>query len=213
MKESDRHIRVQVNRIVYTGNGDTFNCEYLYHVFGNGDVLMDVKVKPGDNLPETLPKMGMNIKLPEKFNQFSWYGRGPGETYPKRKTAARVGVYSETVEEQYYPFIVPQKHGNKTDTRWVTLSNRKGLGLMVSGEPTFNVSASRYSSENLTKADRTYKLKPAEHIILDVDHDISGTDARYHRVKTKDYQYSVIFRPFSVTEDSPFELHKRKIKY
>ena len=60
------------------------------------------------------------------YEQFTWYGRGPHETYMDRKEGAQVGVYRGTVDEQFVPYVVPEENGNKTDVRWVTLTNTDG---------------------------------------------------------------------------------------
>jgi hypothetical protein len=177
---------------------------------GSGDMKIDVQVTPQGDLPETLPKMGVNMQLKDDYNHFSWYGRGPVETYPKRKTAARMGVWSGSVQDQYYPFIVPQEHGNKSDVRWSSLTDRTGTGLFVKGTSCYNVSVSPYDSENLTRADYTHELKEQDHVNLDLDHNISGVDARYYRVENKPYEFSFVLRPFSTQEHSPSELNKRR---
>ena len=40
-------------------------------------------------------------------------------------------LYESNVKDQYYPYIRPQENGNKTDVRWVALSNNNGNGLLV----------------------------------------------------------------------------------
>jgi beta-galactosidase/beta-glucuronidase len=211
-EQQDRKVRLKVLTRVNTKGNGYFDCQYIYRIFGSGDILLNVKITPGENLPETFPKVGITMQLPKAYNRFSWYGRGPIESYPKRKTGAKIGVYSGTVEEQYFPFIVPQEHGNKTDTRWVTLTNNEGTGLLVAGRPHINASVSRFSDENIQKAAYTHQLIPKDHVILDIDKDISGVDARYYRVKNKTHSYSLLIRPFSTLQSSPFELSNRQMQ-
>jgi beta-galactosidase/beta-glucuronidase len=207
---SDRSVTLQVEEIASTPHRGHFECIYKYTIMGSGDMKMDVQVTPQGDLPETLPKMGVNMQLKDSYDHFSWYGRGPAETYPKRKTAARMGVWSGSVQDQYYPFIVPQEHGNKSDVRWSSLTDRNGNGLFVTGTSCYNVSVSRYDSDNLTKANYTHELKEQDHVNLDLDHDISGVDARYYRVENKPYEFSFVLRPFSTQDHSPSELNKRR---
>lgn len=99
----------------------------------------------------------------------TWHGRGPWDNYPDRKVSAIVGVYASTVSEQYVPYIMPQEHGHKTDVRWLTLTDTRGRGLRVSGDPLISFSASHFTKEDLFAAQHTYDLKPREEIILSLD--------------------------------------------
>jgi len=77
-----------------------------------------------------------------------WYGRGPHESYWDRKTGAAVGVYSAEVTDLYYPYIRPQENGNRTDVRWVALTNDDGTGLLAVGRPLLNFSAHHFTIDD-----------------------------------------------------------------
>ena len=87
-----------------------------------------------------LPRIGLQLHLPEGYEQLTWYGRGPHETYVDRNEGAQVGVYRSTVDEQFVPYVVPQENGNKTDVRWVTLTNTDGMGIHASADRLLEVS-------------------------------------------------------------------------
>ena len=67
-------------------------------------------------------------------------GRGPFENYRDRKSAANVGLYSNTVADHYVPYVRPQENGYKTDTRWFSLSDDNNQGLLVEAEKTLGFS-------------------------------------------------------------------------
>jgi hypothetical protein len=150
-----------------------FDCDYVYTILGNGEVLVDTHVLPGEGLP-FLPRIGLQIRLPGGFEQFTWYGRGPYENYVDRKEGARVGVYRGTVDEQFVPYIVPEENGNKTEVRWVTLTNPDGFGLRASADRLLEVSAHHYTPEDLTVARHPHELIHREEIILHLDFGQSG---------------------------------------
>lgn len=79
----------------------------------------------------------------------TWSGRGPYENYIDRNTSSYVGLYSGTVAEQYFPYDRPQENGNKTDVRWMSLTDNSGLGLMAIGEPYISTSAYMFPTEDL----------------------------------------------------------------
>jgi beta-galactosidase len=100
-----------------------------------------------DELPE-IPRMGMTLVMPREFDQMEWLGRGPQESYQDRKTSAFVDVWSGLVADQYYAYLRPQENGNKTDVRWVSITNEAGEGLLFEGNQLLEVSAHHNSIED-----------------------------------------------------------------
>jgi beta-galactosidase len=122
---------VEVTASTILGNGDV-EFSNSFKVFASGDVVVSAGVKPlNKNLP-LLPRFGMTTRLAGEYENLSWLGRGPHESYSDRKTSAPVGLYQGLVKEQYYPYIRPQETGNKTDVRWIALNNIQQKGLLVS---------------------------------------------------------------------------------
>ena len=150
-----------------------FDCTYTYHIYGSGHVLLETHIWPGAGLPH-LPRIGVQMQLRAPLHTFTWYGRGPHESYADRKESAAVGLYSGSVDEQYVPYIVPQENGNKTDVRWVALRDDGGLGLLVVGKPLLEVSAHHYTTEDLTVAQHTHELRRRPEITLNLDARQSG---------------------------------------
>jgi beta-galactosidase len=121
-----------------------------------------------------LPRVGVSCVLETAFENLEWYGRGPWENYPDRKSSAMVGHYLSTVSEQYVPYIMPQEHGHKTEVRWLILWDDNGYGLKVEGLPSFGFSASHFTSNDLYSAVHTYDLKPRPDICLNIDSAMRG---------------------------------------
>ena len=94
-------------------------------------------------------RFGMQMPMPESFENIVYYGRGPVENYIDRNHSTDIGIYSQTVTEQFYPYIRPQENGTKTDIRWWKLFNEEGKGLMFVAEKPFSASALHYTMESL----------------------------------------------------------------
>jgi hypothetical protein len=106
----------------------------------------------------SLPKIGTQMVLPDAMDRMTWYGRGPYENYNDRKRGSFIGQYSKAAEELYVPYPVPQEHGNKTDVRWVQVTNSNGAGLrMVAAQP-METSLRIYNDMDLTEAWHTFEL-------------------------------------------------------
>jgi beta-galactosidase len=182
--------------------------EVVYTVLGNGEIVVGHTFTPGDGeLPE-LPRFGMQLVIPGGFETVTWYGRGPHESYWDRKAGARVGVWSGSVEEQFVDYSEPQENGNKTDVRWVSLTNDDGAGLLVSGAPLIAFSAHHYTTDDLENAKHSYEMEYREDITFNIDMQqtgVGGDDswgARTHDEYTlwpKPLEYSYRLRPITLS--------------
>jgi beta-galactosidase len=140
----------------------------------DGTIKLEQEIIPHGPMPDMLQKIGLQFQLPKAFSNVEWYGRGPFENYPDRKTGAKVGLYRSSVKNMYEPYIIPQEYGNRTDVRWLKVQNAEGKGLQIKGDELFNFSLHKYSTDNLERAMYTYQLKEAPHTILNVDSEVSG---------------------------------------
>ena len=140
----------------------------IYTILGNGYIAVENQFIPKGNLP-TLPKIAVAMIVNPEFEQLKWYGRGPNENYPDRKTGAAIGQYSGTIDEQYFPYIKPQATGSKQDVRWVMLNNENNKGIIFVNESyPFSFSALHFSQEDLATATHTNELKRNDEIYLNI---------------------------------------------
>lgn len=112
-------------------------------------------------------RFGMQMVMPKSFENISYYGRGPVENYIDRKWATELGVYNQTVTDQFYAYIRPQENGNKTDIRWWKQFNEAGRGLQFVAEAPFSASALHYTIESLDsgwekKQEHSNEVEPAD---------------------------------------------------
>ncbi len=155
--------------------------------------------------------------MPAAFDQVSWYGRGPFETYPDRKSSARVGLYSGSVDEQHFPYIMAQENGNKTDVRWVAVTNTDGLGLLAISDSVFSVNVHNYTDAALLAAKKpgTPLVKDSVTVVnLDLKQmGLGGDDSwspRVHapyQIPAQVYSYSFRLKPIDTAGDIPAVVH------
>ena len=79
-----------------------------------------------------MPRFGTELVVAPGLENLAWYGRGPKETMIDRDFE-RIGVYRSTVDKEWVEYMRPQENGNKTDVRWVKLTNAAGIGIMATG--------------------------------------------------------------------------------
>jgi len=223
-----RAVRIRVAaRIAPPALDKAFACEYTYTIYGTGDLVLAARATPRGEFP-VLPRVGLQMTLPETLGHVSWYGRGPGECYVDSKQASRVGVYTCTVDDLYVPYVYPQDNGNRTDVRWVALTNARGMGLLAVAMPLLNFSAHRFTTKDLEKATHTCDLvrftnaghQPRHAITLHLDHRHTGLGSAScgpgprpeYLLRPEEFAFRVRLKPFSRDRLSPVSLAKEVLE-
>lgn len=187
-----------------------FEVTTKYVISSTGTVHVVVNgVKVGEG-PHTLPKIGLQMQLNSSLRNVTWFGRGPGESYPDTKLANRFGVWQDRVENLFTNYVVPQENGNRTDTRWVALTRDDGYGLFAKGLD-FNFSAREYTTEALDKAAHTHELEKAAFIELNLDYAMQGIGSascgpgvlEQYQLRNEDFSFSFDLLAFSKNEWEP----------
>ena len=156
-------------------------------------------------------RFGMQMVMPKSFENISYYGRGPIENYIDRKWATELGVYNQTVTNQFYAYIRPQENGNKTDIRWWKLLNEAGSGLQFVAEAPFSASALHYTIESLDsgwekKQEHSNEVEPADltNFLIDkVQMGLGCVDSwgaiprEEYMLPYGDYEFTFIMQPIS----------------
>ncbi|MDR2919364.1 MAG: DUF4981 domain-containing protein [Tannerella sp.] len=121
-----------------------------YLINNNGAVKVTQKLEANNNIDvSNMFRFGMQMQMPKSFDRIQYYGRGPIENHSDRNHSTLIGKYSQTVAEQFYPYIRPQETGTKTDIRWWQLTDINGDGLEFISEAPFSASALNYTIESL----------------------------------------------------------------
>ena len=146
---------------------------YTWAADGDG-LLLTVDVTPEGEWTFPLPRLGLRLALPAGLDRLEWFGRGPGEAYRDTRRAARVGRFAASVDELQTPYVRPQENGSRTEVRWATLTDGDGAGLRVEGRPHLEVTARRWTSEDLDAATHTPELVARDRIWVNLDHAQQG---------------------------------------
>lgn len=144
-------------------------CMLIYTVGADGSLEIDGQVEPRYAELQSLPRIGLALTLPATLERFTWFGRGPHESYVDRKEGAKVGCYVGSVGEQYVPYGMPQENGNKSDVRWATFTGDAEQGLRIDGAELLNISAHHFTTDDLTAAMHTYELVEHPEITVNID--------------------------------------------
>lgn len=142
----------------------------VYTVSGDGTIQINNSLNVPKGLPD-LPRVGMQMAMPGTFRNVKWYGRGPQENYQDRNTGMLVGIYSSKVEDLVWPYVEPGESGNRTDIRWVRITDDSGFGLEASSSTPdkFNFSAWPYTMDAVMQAKHPYQIQPSKDVIVNLD--------------------------------------------
>ncbi len=196
-----------------------------YSIFGNGEVTVSYDYAfpelPADN--SFVAEIGSMLSVSDTYEQLSWYGRGPGDTYNNRKTGNDVGVWKSTVTDKTFMYPSPQETGNTVETRWLALTDKTGFGLMVKGAPMVDFNATHYAPDELSKSFDTkyspfvsqmhpYQLTKSKATYLRIIHKGTGvgginswgkTPLAPYRINASKSRYSYSYSIMPVTGLSP----------
>ena len=208
-----------------------------YMVCGDGRIIVSHMFETENKKLPNLPKFGLSMEIPREFDNMTWFGRGPHESYIDRKSSTKVDIFSGKVEDQYHPYVRPQENGNKIDVRWSTFRNDDGAGLMVHGLISLNASHFRLGDYDdglgksksgatghmgTTKQQRhTYDMVTRDLISLDIDQlqmGLGGEDSwgaqplLKHQIQPNNFHYEFTLFPLSQNSD-PINIVKKEIQH
>jgi beta-galactosidase len=144
----------------------------------------------------------MRMRIPESYNQIDWYGRGPWENYPDRKTSSLIGTYQASLKNFVVPYPAPQDNSNRCDVRWFSLSSQSNSHIKLTGLQPLNFRAWSYTEDDLEKTSHNHLLPKRDFVNLNIDlniHGVGGDDtwgaktmAKYTNPGNKPYRYGFI---------------------
>lgn len=153
-------------------------CRLEYTVNGKGDLQVWMDYRPlKEGLP-LIPKVGMRMRLPAEHSQVNWYGRGPQENYPDRKTGYFIGQYNMDLDDFIFDYAAPQDNANRCDTRWFSFGSGS-RSIEVIGLQELNFRAWPYGEEDLEDAMHPFDIPERDFINVNIDlniHGVGGND-------------------------------------
>ncbi len=177
-------------------------CQVAYTVFGDGTIETKLMYDPVEGLPD-MPEFGMMFWFNADYDNLTWYGMGPDETYADRRHGAKLGIYSNKVADNMAKYLVPQECGNKVGVRYARLVDAKGRGMMFEGDE-LSFSALPYTPHELENAAHVYELQQVHHTIVRValaQMGVGGDDSwgslvhpEYHIDVTKPLEFTFRFK-------------------
>ena len=201
---------------------DKATCQVIYTVNGDGVLKVDYSLNPSSDLPN-IPKVGMQCGIRRSYDQINWYGKGPQENYIDRQFGFEAGIYSLPIQQFMEPYVMPQENGNRTNVRWMLLSDKENQGLLVVADSLLSISAWPYTEANINEAKHTNELHDAGLITLNIDliqMGVGGNDSwspvgapiEKYQIPSRPYHYAFFLMPWKGTVKTTSQ-ESMKIKF
>jgi len=192
--------------------------DVLYNFYASGDLVIDATAKMGGKVDTFIPRFGIILEMPENTELIKYFGYGPMESYLDKRRAARVGLFGNTVAGNFEPYVFPQENSSHFGTRWATVANYSGHGLLFSleseaTENTFMFNAQHYSPKMLDETKHNYELEPSKSTFVTIDYKQSGIGSNScgpelfekYRFNEKEFKCAFRIKPIVTSEIDAFE--------
>ena len=141
-------------------------CQLTYKVQADGSVQTTLSYDPVKELGD-MPEFGVMFKFNADYENVTWYGMGPAETYADRCKGAKLGIYKNKVKDNIAKYLVPQECGNKVGVRWASVTDAKGRGMIFTGDG-MDFSALPYTPHEIENAMHPYELPQVHYTVVRV---------------------------------------------
>jgi beta-galactosidase len=163
-----------------------------------------------ENLPP-LPRFGFKFVLPEHFENVSYFGYGPYESYEDKKLASRLSLFKTTATDNFEPYIRPQENSAHYGCKWASVSATSGIGILF-GADKFSFSVSHFDPHYLSVVNHDYELVPSKNTIAIIDYRNCGIGSNScgpelmpeYRISESEFDFSFSFLPEFIGNIDPF---------
>ncbi|WP_164117611.1 glycoside hydrolase family 2 TIM barrel-domain containing protein [Sphingorhabdus sp. Alg239-R122] len=152
---------------------------------------------------DDIPRVGVRFEVPAGFNQLSWTGLGPDESYPDRHKAQMHGHWNSDMDAQYHPYAVPQEHGWHHQTDSFVLLNAAGQGMAIEFPERLGFAARYHHDGDLDRGTTLADLVRRDTAEVHIDAAMRGLGTAAcgpdalppYRIKPGVYNFSWILKP------------------
>lgn len=183
-----------------------FTTDVVYTIYPDGSIESQSAIR--SNKPQlVLPRLGYALQLPAELHRMTYYGRGPVDNYPDRKTSQMIGRYEQPdVSKEFENFPKPQDMANHQDTRYVAFTGNDGNGVLFVAQDKMSISALPWSAHQLAMANHPHELPESDCTWLHLDLAITGLGGNscgqggpldYDRVYATPHTFGYMIRPLT----------------
>lgn len=171
---NDAHHKLITDKNVRTPQ-DAFalSVHATWRVYPDGSISLNT-VFDSNNHNMDIGRIGWVLPTNKALSHITYYGRGPQDNYPDRKTSQFIGVYKTDIKDMIVPWCKPQDMGNREEVKWCMISNTEGKGALFTCQDSMSIEYLPYSDVEMITASHPYKLKESNTNFLHLDAAVTG---------------------------------------
>lgn len=154
-------------------NDFKFTTATIWTVYPDGTISITANIV-GNKPTLPLARLGFEMVIPQSYENYTYYGRGPINNYADRKASQFIEIHQSKVIDQFIHFPKPQTMGNRENVRWASLTNKDNEGILILSQNSMSTSALPYSALEMLLAPHPHELPPAGDTHLHVDLAVNG---------------------------------------
>ena len=175
-----RTTKIMKNSVIFTGYMATMRfipcvCFTLTYTFGDNAVSVAIDYKC-EKYVDCLPRIGFETSLDKNFENVSYYGYGPYESYIDRRISCIKDVYADMVSNMEVNYVKPQENGSHYGTEWLEIANDVN-SLRIEGNVSF--SALPHSTKEYSSVAHDWELPKRHSTHLCVDYFMTGIGSNF----------------------------------
>ena len=135
---------------------------------------MDVECKAeATNKLTFLPRFGIRLFLPKRFDQVAYYGYGPYESYVDKHQASYMGNFTDCISNMHEDYIRPQENSSHYGCKHMQVTDGR-IKITFASDDGFSFNASEYTQEELAEKRHNYELVKCDSNVICVDDKMAG---------------------------------------
>ena len=145
----------------------------IYTFTSDGKLNVYVKADVTERAP-VLPRFGIQLEVPDSFENIKYFGYGPIESYAERHKSQMLGLYETTVNDNFVHYIKPDENGAHYGTKFAEISDEKGHGILFedTGKNGFVFNAKHYDDKQIIETKHDDELVKLDRTIINLDYKI-----------------------------------------
>lgn len=178
------------------------NIKARFVVTPSGEIKCSMEAQKDPVMPY-LPRFGLRLFVPERYENVQYFGYGPNESYVDKHRSSYKCLFNDTVTAMHVDYIKPQENGSHYGCEYLSIKDKANTGFAFTSSPFFCFNASHYAQEELAEKRHNFELEPSGYTVLCLDHMQSGIGSNScgpelinkYRFNEKEFNFSFEITP------------------
>ena len=168
--------RITVAHELLREKENRYTVETEYEITAAGVMDVHTEITSFTALSYTdLPRFGVLLEMPKKYENVKYYGLGPWENLPDFKAQSHMGVFKSKVDDLFEHYVYPQDNGNHGKVKMLSLTDAEGGGFTFYADTDFSFSVRHCTQDSLDDATHDEEIQWVDSTVLSLDGFMRGT--------------------------------------